>query len=461
MEQGLYLILLMIAAIFLIVMDRRLPLEKKLRDRYGFDREYWVPVIALIVGLFSPLVEFSSLTTAFVDRIGVIVLILSFGVMSAGLGKSGFFRYIAYRGVEKGRGNTTKLLFTMFVATSVITFFTTNDIVILLLTPIMVEICHEANLENGKLLLLGQFIAANTLSMGLLIGSPTNIIVAEKVGLDFFTYLVLMIVPAATSFLASLGVLYLTIKASKTSLPFFKDLEVRETYNVPEDNPEPEFTSLMRDWLLIFGFFVATVAVVTYLKFSLLFCALPAVIISLIYWKRSDKHVTSVKQPLKQLPYGIVFFGLSFFTFAQQFSKTGLLNQKIIPGIQAYADTALAPIASTTVSGVMVNTFNDLPASAIVSQTLPKLELTEATRIVLTQSSLAGLNIGTYVTPIGALAGLIWFNRMRQENRKRDNKIRIPKRTDLIKYGFLNFVVATLITGTALILEKIILTGLL
>ncbi|MFB6174563.1 MAG: SLC13 family permease [Candidatus Nanohalobium sp.] len=461
MEQGLYLILLMVLSIFLVVMDRRLPIEKRLRRKYGIDREYWVPVIALVTGLAISLVEFASLRTAFIERIGVIALIFSFGVMSAGLGKSGFFRFIAYRGVEKSKGNTKRLLLTMFVATSAVTFFTTNDIVVLLLTPIMIEICHEAEIENGKLLLLGQFIAANTLSMGLMIGSPTNIIVAETVGLDFFQYMLIMALPALTSFLASLGVLYLSIKASKTSLPFFRDLEFKETYNIPEENPEPDFTAQMRDWLLIFAFFVATVAVTTYMDISLLYSAIPAIIISLTYWQLSDKHTKSVKRPLKQLPYGIFFFGMSFFTFAQQFSKTGLLNQKLVPLFQANLDSFLAPVYSTAFSGLMVNTFNDLPASALIAQTIPKLEMAESVRIITLQSTLTGLNVGTYLTPVGALAGLIWFNEMRKENRKREREVEIPKRTDLIKYGAFNFTAVTLLTGTVLILEKIALQALL
>lgn len=453
---------LMIGSILLIVMDSRFPIERRLRDRYGFDREWWIPVIALGIGLGFSIVSLSSLQSAFIEKFEVIALIFSFGVMSAGLGKSGFFRYIAYRSVEFCEGDTAKLVVSMFAVTSLITFFTTNDIVILLLTPIMVEISFQAGIKNAKLLLLAQFIAANTLSMGLLIGSPTNIIIAEAMRIDFFTYLSMMIVPAVTAFLSSLLLIYLTVKIAESNLPLFKGLNFEETYEVPEKNPEPQLTSQMRDWLIIFGFFVTLVALITYMHISLLLCVVPSILVSLGYWHFSGKHKTGVKQPLKQLPYGILFFGMAFFTFAQQFSKTGLLNEKIVPIIQTSAQTPLSALGTVYTSGLLVNIFNDLPASALVAETLPKLQLTATAQTVLTQASLVGLNIGTYVTPIGALAGLIWFNMIRKQLKKEkkqrpEHSIEVPKRTDLVKYGLLHFLFTGLTTGLVLTAEWILL----
>ncbi|AOV95061.1 hypothetical protein AQV86_04010 [Nanohaloarchaea archaeon SG9] len=59
------------------------------------------------------------------------------------------------------------------------------------------------------------------------------------------------------------------------------------------------------------------------------------------------------------------------------------------------------------------------------------------------------------------LLRFIWSNRMRQENRARENSVEIPKRTDLVKYGLLNFFAATLITGTVLIIENFLLQAIM
>lgn len=456
-------------SVFLIVRSRRFGWERSLRKRYGIDRHWWIPLIALSFAFLFSIIGFSAVRTAFLEKFEIITLIFSFGVMAEGLRASGFFRHLAYRIVEICNGETSKLILSMFLLTSAATFFTTNDIVIYVLTPIIVAICFQAGLKNTKLILLSQFIAANTLSMGLLIGSPTNLIIADSMGLDFFSYFFLMVLPAFVAFSASFLLLKLMIKVLQGDrFSFFPDMEFQKSYSIPDENPEPEFTSLMRNWVLIFGFFVALVAAVTYLGFSLLWCAVPSIIISLVYWHFSSEHSVSVKKPLGNLPYGIFFFGMTFFIFAEQFSRTGFVNSELVPFLHNFFESSPLKTILTGVfgSGVLVNIFNDLPASALVSQTLPKLELSFLTEKILTQASLIGLNIGTYVTEIGALAGLIWFEEMRLQRREQSTSSEIleqmsfPDRIDLVRYGLLHFLFAGGFAAIFLILEWLVLSAL-
>ncbi|MFB6241366.1 MAG: SLC13 family permease [Candidatus Nanosalina sp.] len=454
---------------FFIVRSSRFSFERRLRERFGVDRHWWVPLLALGFAFSFSIVGFSAVRTAFVQKFDIIVLIFSFGVMAEGLRESGFFRHMAYRIVERVNGNTEKLVLSMFVFTSAVTFFTSNDIVIYVLTPIIVAICFQAGIENTKPILLSQFIAANTLSMGLLIGSPTNLIVADSLGLGFFNYLSLMFLPALVAFLSSLLLLKLTLNLVRRSwFPFLPDLEFSSSFEMQEKNPEPEFTSLMRNWVLIFGFFVALVAVVTYLHLSLLWCAVPAIMLSLGYWHFSNEIPDPVGKPLGDLPYGIFFFGMTFFVFAEQFSRTGFVNNELVPVLQNFFQGGGLKVSLAGVfgSGILVNMFNDLPASALVAQILPKLELAPATETVLTQASLVGLNIGTYVTEIGALAGLIWFEEMRLQRDEEESsfpdlagKMSFPGRLDLIRFGVMHFVLTGLVVSVFLFLEWMVLSG--
>ncbi len=457
------ILLLNLVSVFLIVKRHRFDWELGLRKRFGVDRHWWIPLIALGFAVFFSIVSFSSIQTAFVEKFEIIALIFSFGVMAEGLRASGFFRHLAYRIVERGRGDTGKLILYMFVLTSAVTFFTSNDIVIYVLTPIIVSICFQAGIKNTKLILLSQFIAANTLSMGMMIGSPTNLIIAESVGLDFFSYLFLMVLPAFIAFSASFLLLKVTVKLLRNGkLPFFSDLEFGESYSVPDENPVPEFTSQMRDWVLIFGFFVGLVAVVTFMDYSLIWCAAPAVLISLVYWHFSGKHETGVREPLGKLPYGIFFFGMTFFIFAEQFSRTGFVNSELVPLLQNFFQGSTLGTVFTGIfgSGVMVNMFLDLPSAAIIGQILPKLELGFMAEKILTQASLIGLNIGTYVTSIGALAGLIWFEEIRVQRSTEEERVPgldgemvFPDRVDLLRYGTLHFFFTGLIATVFLLIE--------
>ena len=88
-------------------------------------------------------------------------------------------------------------------------------------------------------------------------------------------------------------------------------------------------------------------------------------------------------------------------------------------------------------------------------------------RIVLIQSMLVGLNIGCYVTPIGALAGLLFFNIIGREERRRKGSfadkavqagenpplldtVAMPDRCDLVRFGFINFMVVAIVLGLLL-----------
>jgi arsenical pump membrane protein len=459
-----------LVTVLLVVRSRRFEWEQGLRRRFGVDRHWWIPPLALAAAFMFSVVSFSAVKAALAQKFDIIVLIFSFGVMAEGLRKSGFFRHLAYRIVDRVEGDTGKLVVYMFVFTSVLTFFTSNDIVIYVLTPIIVAICFQAGIENTKLMLLSQFIAANTLSMGLLIGSPTNLIVADSLNLGFFSYLALMFVPAAVSFLASLFLLRVTIDlVHRDWFPFLQDLKFSEEFSLETENPEPEFTPLMRNWVLIFGFFVALVAGVTYLGRSLLWCGVPAILVSLMYWRLSSSIDEDLKRPLGNLPYGVFFFGMTFFIFAEQFSRTGFVNTQLVPFLQNVLSGNVTRTAFTGVfgPGLLVNLFNDLPASALVAEVLPKLELTRSMEVVLTQASLVGLNIGTYVTEIGALAGLIWFDEMRIQRGKEEktfpelgNEMKFPRRIDLIRYGALHFLFAGSVAALFLFVEYHVLVYL-
>ncbi len=463
---------LTVLSILLIVTDQRTTVEQRLRQRFNVDRDWWVPVLAFVIALATSIIGMPAIRTAFAEKLDIIVLIFSFGIMSEGLGRSGFFSYIAYKIVAICEGNSTRLVLYMFTMTSAVTLFTTNDIVVLVLTPVIVEICFQAGIKNTKPILLSQFVAANTLSMGLLIGSPTNIILAEELGINFFDYFGLMILPALVAFGSSFLLITLIIRMTESDrFGLFDHLHIQPEYSMPSEVPEPYFTPQMRNWILIFATFVVLVAIVTFLQLSLYWCAIPSMLIALTYWSKADAHEEPITEPLKRLPYGVFFFGMTFFIFAEAFGQTAFVESVVIPAVQQYFGEA--PVRSGLVgvfgAGIMVNIFNDLPAAALVATVLTQLEFTSTvSRTILVQASLVGLNIGTYVTQVGALAGLIWFNQLRIQRREQREtfpdlveEMSFPKRSDLVRYGLAHFVFTGLSVGMFLVFGWVLLSVLI
>lgn len=457
MEASLVILLLLSLSVFAIVMEHRFGFEKIIYEKYNVSRTWYIPVISLAIAIFISVISFSNLFSAFIDKIDIIVLIFSFGLMAEGLRESGFFKYIAYKVVYYCDGNVSKLIMLSFVVTSVLTLLTSNDIVIIVLTPIILEICFKAEIKNTKIILLPQFVAANTLSMGLLIGSPTNIIISEELNIGFFEYIQLMFLPTFTAFVSSYLLLRFLVKRN---LLFFK---FKETYELPDDNPEPYITKPMKNWIGIFSIFLISVIFVTTFRFNLLYCAVPSIVISVIYWYNDENHPT-VRDPIKRLPYGILFFGIVFFTFAEGFGQTHFVSQELIPFLETLwnENPYISSITGVFGTGIMVNIFNDLPASALIAELLSNMNLPKTGKTVVVQSTLLGLNIGAYITQIGALAGIIWFSQIKtyRDNYKslsNSNNFNFPSRRDLVKFGLINFIIVGLISSLVLTIKLIVL----
>ncbi len=93
-----------------------------------------------------------DLGQAVADKIEIVYLILTFSVIAYGIKQSGYFRYAAFRVLEVCDGNMTRMILYLFLLTSVLTYVTSNDIVILVMTPIVLELCRQSHIRNARLL---------------------------------------------------------------------------------------------------------------------------------------------------------------------------------------------------------------------------------------------------------------------------------------------------------------------
>ena len=191
--------------------------------RHGIhrSREAMLP-LCMIGGLWASGEVTSKDAISALAKADIIVLIFAFAIIAHGIGQCGYFRHLAMQWLQASRGNTTGLVLGLFVMSSVATVVTSNDVVILTMTPIVLEIARRAEIPNPKTLLISQYIAANTASMGLLTGSPTNVIVAQTTGMDFASYAQLMMLPTLGACIASLAVLYIMMALTQNHVPRFK-----------------------------------------------------------------------------------------------------------------------------------------------------------------------------------------------------------------------------------------------
>lgn len=74
------------------------------------------------------------------------------------------------------------------------TVFTSNDVIILTFTPPICIFAKKAKISPLPFL-FGEFIAANTWSMALIVGNPTIVYLAQSAGITFVEYVSVMALP--------------------------------------------------------------------------------------------------------------------------------------------------------------------------------------------------------------------------------------------------------------------------
>ena len=92
----------------------------------------------------------------------ILVLFLSMTALSVFLDEIGFFRYLAGAAIRFAGEKQTVLFYVLYALVSVLTVFTSNDVIILTFTPFICYFTRCAGIDPLPYL-VSEFVAANTL----------------------------------------------------------------------------------------------------------------------------------------------------------------------------------------------------------------------------------------------------------------------------------------------------------
>jgi len=414
------------------------------------------PIIGLLVLWVSPVfmgllgieasyyLTFSDIYNVVGNDIDLVVLILSLAYLSISLDEAGFFEYSSLKIVKASKGSGERLLINLFLLASILTYFTSNDIVIIAMTPTIIYVSRHTGGHNAIPLLISLFVAANTLSMGLYIGSPTNIVIGDAVGLSFIAYMKLMLVPSIVSLFVTLGLLYLVF----VKFPIGGN-RIFNSYSVPVLSKHDKATKIMRLKVLIFTIFIFLLSVLSIEIWQLcLFFAAVMCFVDIIYLlnKRKSKRVFFSKVG-KKIPWEIAPFVVSFFILVNAMEET-VLSKGVLTLLQSLFDYSfeIGVLGSGFLAAISVNVMNDIPSTMFWANLLTNIEplLSQQEFNALTAAILVGVNPGCYLTIIGALAGLMWIKIIHKSNE--NGELIVPSAWDLTKYGAIILVPVLLVT---------------
>lgn len=322
-----------------------------------------------------------------INPLKILVLFISMTVLSIFLDEAGFFSFLANFVLKKSKTSQKALFIYLYLIVSVLTVFTSNDIIVLTFTPFICYFAKNARI-NPLPFLLTEFVAANTWSMLLIIGNPTNIYLATAAGLKFAEYFLIMILPTLFAGITSFFILYLLFKKQLNQPidPVIEEIKIKDK-------------GMLIIGLIHLGACTVLLIISSYINLEMWFISfvflLSLFLISLIYSIFRKKQPKELLLCLKRAPWELIPFVISMFILVLVLKSSGITQ--ILAEFLGENNSILTYGLS---SFLCANLINNIPMSVLysaISTTAPAV-----------YASIIGSNIGAFLTPIGALAGIMW-----------------------------------------------------
>ncbi len=384
---------------------------------------YWlVSLVGALCMLLLGVVPLSQVLTGLtadsaINPLKILALFLSMTMLSVYLDEWGLFSYLAGRVLARGHGGQNALFLRLYMVVAVLTVFTSNDIIILTFTPFICCFARRAGIDPLPYL-FAEFFAANTWSMLLVIGNPTNIYLATAAGIDFFAYCRVMALPALVGGGVSLLLLWLLFRRRLAQPLRPQAGEVQPLCRLPVG---------VGVFHLLLCILLLAISSYTGWEMWLITVVLAAslLLFALCYAGTGRGRGGALVRTLRRLPYALVPFVLSMFVLVLALSYTGVTAH-----LAAWL-SGFDPLWSVGLSAYLsANMINNIPMSVLFSTILQDGAFAGAAALRGIYAAIAASNIGACLTPVGALAGIMWLSILKRSG------VRLSFGT-FVRYGLL------------------------
>jgi arsenical pump membrane protein len=362
---------------------------------------FWLPpflgaVVLVSAGLIDAKALFENLTaSASINPFFILILFFSMTLISIVLDETGFFRYLAQKVASKSSASQTKLFIGLYALISILTIFTSNDIIILTFTPFIMSFCKNTKIDPLPYL-VSEFVAANTWSIALLIGNPTNIYLGTAFNIGFFRYIQVMLLPTflagVTSFFIMGALFYKKLQTPLTASP------------APAEKPEKR---LVLPSLICLIICIVLLSISQFIHFQMWMVSAVSAIVLIVYYAIYGgfnlKARAALTNGIKRLPYELIPFVLSMFILA-----FGMKEFKLSDYMASWLGETDPVFRYGLTSFLTCNIINNIPMSVFFTEIISSASA--SVQLPAVYASIIGSNIGAFLTPIGALAGIMWMS---------------------------------------------------
>jgi len=436
--------------IFLILLSFKYKNNSK-SGKNRFYLEFWFsPVIGIIFLIFTLSINQETVIRGIIGSekiqpFAILILFMSLAYICISLDLTGFFEYLALHVLKAAKNSGKRLFIYFFFFSSLLTLFTSNDIVILTITPIIIYFAKYAKI-NPIPYLIAQFFAANIWSFALYIGNPTNIIVAEAYDFTFLSYSSWTILPTITAGLVCFVLLWIVFKK-----------QIPTTFESPVINPK---TAIKDKNGAVFGTIILIgcllmLSLASFFNLLLwqitLFFALIILFRNMIYdiyTKNKGSNLQLIQNSLKRMPWKIVPFIIGMFIMVEALVASGWVDIFAF-SLSNLSDNLLISIfIMAFIASLACNLMNNQPMTILFTQILlsNSYQTSDRVKLGIIFALIMGSNFGANFTLVGSLAGIMWYKILS------DKDVKITFK-EFAKYGFLIMPIVILLSCLVLYLE--------
>ncbi len=368
---------------------------------------FWLaPVCGVLALLCFGLISFAEIgkglaAAGAVNPIKILVLFFSMTLLSVFLDEAGFFRALAGSVLGRAHATQKQLFLVLYLSVSVLTVFTSNDIVVLTFTPFICYFCKNAKISPLPYL-FAEFVAANTWSMLLIIGNPTNIYLAASSGISFAAYTRAMLLPTVLAGVASFLLLWLIFRSSLSA-----PVEGEAPAVLPMHRPAVLLGLVALSGAVIFMVLSSYIALEMWLIALGFFLFLYMAATILLLWR--GEGLSLIKRSLLRAPLDVIPFVLSMFVLVLALDGVGATAAfgRLLAG--------RGEIFSFGISSFLAaNLLNNIPMSVLFSSVVSASGAGSGALY----AAVIGSNVGAFFTPMGALAGIMWMAMLKERGIK-------------------------------------------
>lgn len=386
---------------------------------------FWQPrlfgvtaMLGAIVALLTGVVQLKDIPLVWGIVGNATITLVALIIISLILDEAGVFRWLAYYVARWGGGKGRILFRLVIILAAVVTALLTNDGTVLILTPVVLEMCVDLNLGARAVLafVVATGFIADASSLPFTVSNLTNIITADYFNISFSEYARVMIPVNMVAVVASVMMLWLYFYPNippRYNIPIIAKAGhlTRDRTIAPPISDRVVFYSSFPILLLLLGgyFFAEPLGISVSLIAS--FGALILLILAGRWLHPRGRPVIPLGKVLSQAPWQVIFFSLGMYLIVLGLHHVGLTTHltRALAQLSRLGTTFAivgTGVGATLLSGVM----NNLPTvliDALAIKHTPNLQ--PQMREAIVYANLVGCTLGAKITPIGSLGTLLWL----------------------------------------------------